>query len=88
MTLDDLRNLEKKATPVPWGVSDDLALLFALRNAAPALIACAEALQNIAAFNDVSASQHLRLCGSYHLFDEPNSVRIAREALRRLEQLT
>jgi hypothetical protein len=86
MTLDELRKLMEADHPgATIKARDDFAE--ALVQMAPALIACAEALQKIAAFNDVSASQHLRLCGSYRLFDEPCSVHIAREALRRLEDV-
>lgn len=39
------------------------------------------ALERIAAFDDVMASNHLAQTGSYAQFDEPASVEIARAAL-------
>lgn len=44
----------------------------------PALIA---ALQKIACFDDDGADRHLSATGSYSMFDEPGSVKIARDAL-------
>ena len=40
-----------------------------------------EALEKIAAFNDVAGSQQLADTGSYTAFDEPGSVEIARASL-------
>lgn len=40
------------------------------------------ALVRIAAYNDRGANDQLALSGSYSGFDEPRSVRIAREALK------
>lgn len=42
------------------------------------------ALMEIAAYDDEFASRKLEETGSYGKFDEPNSVRIAREALNKL----
>ena len=41
------------------------------------------ALRQIAAFDDKGASERLTASGSYARFDEPGSVKIAREALGR-----
>lgn len=38
-------------------------------------------LTEIAAYTDVSASNHLARSGSYSVFDEPGSVAVARKAL-------
>jgi hypothetical protein len=40
------------------------------------------ALEKIACFDDLGANKRLTSSGSYGSFDEPGSVRIAREALR------
>jgi hypothetical protein len=40
-----------------------------------------KALENIAAFDDMLGSDRLATNGSYGGFDEPGSVKIAREAL-------
>lgn len=40
-----------------------------------------EALEVIAAYNDISASNYFKDTGSYSCFDEPGSVEIARKAL-------
>lgn len=40
------------------------------------------ALVKIAAYDDTQASEYLNDTKSYRLFDEPNSVKIAREALK------
>ena len=53
--------------------------------AADALDAMEKALREIAAFDDVGANRYLDDCGSYGKFDEPGAVRIAREALAKLE---
>jgi len=53
--------------------------------AADALDAMEMALREIAAFDDVGANRYLDDCGSYGKFDEPSAVRIARDALARLE---
>lgn len=62
-----------------------LEMLIAVRFALPSLAEEAEklreALRKIAAFDDVGASAYLKNHGSYGMFDEPGSVRIAREAL-------
>ena len=55
------------------------------REAADALDAMEKALREIAAFDDVGANRYLDDCGSYGKFDEPGAVRIAREALAKLE---
>lgn len=107
MTLDDLRKLEKKATPCTWRVNrvhdlwvelqhgnglsktmladclteDDANLIAALRNAAPALIACAEALERIEAM----AVRPKCICGV--ITGTAAIQHCAREALRRLEEL-
>ena len=52
-----------------------------LINGAPAM---KEALVQIAAFDDTSASERLAATGSYGSFDEPGSVEIARECLAKL----
>lgn len=38
-------------------------------------------LEGIAAFDDEGANQHLARSGSYSRFDEPGSVKVAREIL-------
>lgn len=43
------------------------------------------ALRKIACFDDVAANERLAKTGSYGSFDEPNSVRIARDALKEQE---
>ncbi len=40
-----------------------------------------EALERIAAFDDISASDYLALTGSYAMFDEPAAVKFARATL-------
>jgi hypothetical protein len=45
-----------------------------------------EALERIAAFYDTGANAHLEKTGSYSLFDEPGSVRTAREALLKMKR--
>ena len=40
-------------------------------------------LHKIAAFSDISASEHLISTGSYGAFDEPGSVQLARDFFRR-----
>ena len=40
-----------------------------------------KALETIAAFQDYTASEHLEETGSYSMFDDPQSVKIARAAL-------
>lgn len=46
--------------------------------------ALVEALTKIAAFDDTGANYRLETLGSYAGFDEPGSVKVAREALARL----
>ena len=64
----------------------DATGLCSVHASAPALKAENEilrtALTTIAAFDDAGASRHLELNGSYGRFDEPFSVRVAREALK------
>lgn len=38
-------------------------------------------LENVACFDDKGANEHLARSGSYNRFDEPGSVKIAREIL-------
>ena len=47
-----------------------------------------KALEQIASYDDVSACAHLRMTGSYGGFDEPGSVKIAREALESTNEPT
>lgn len=45
------------------------------------------ALEALAEFDDVGASDYLARTGSYAYFDEPGSVKISRETLTRLDSM-
>lgn len=45
-----------------------------------------DGLLKIATYGDIQANNHLKSTGSYGLFDEPNSVQIARDTLKRAQQ--
>ena len=51
----------------------------------PEIAALIKAMQEIATFGDVGASDYLKACNSFILFDEPGSVETARAALSALE---
>jgi len=60
----------------------DAMLKAGMRRAAqPEVERLREALTEIAAFNNTGANEHLRRFGTYAMFDEPGSVKIARAAL-------
>lgn len=54
-----------------------------LLEAAAAIEAYRAGLTEIAAYNDISASENLKATGSYSAFDEPGSVETARALLER-----
>lgn len=45
-------------------------------------------LKKIACLDDKAANERLYLTGSYSAFDEPGSVKIAREILQELDRVT
>ena len=79
-----LRDILTNAPPEPYTRKGE-EMYHTLTKAADALDAMEKALREIAAFDDVGANRHLDDCGSYGKFDEPSAVRIARDALARLE---
>ena len=77
---------DKRGISAALGEAEDQVLAIAMRapDVAPTDPGhgdAVKALQLIAAFDDEHASERLRKTGSYGGFDEPGSVRVAREAL-------
>ena len=71
-------SMDRDATIAAWNTrASDAALLVAEK-----------ALREMAALDDVGASEVADLTGSYGCFDEPASVQVSRAALSEIEKLT
>lgn len=86
--MTDYSGLVERLRSRVVGLNGNTPVEQAMREAAAAIEAQRErierlegALREIAAFDDGSASEHLKRTGSYGCFDEPGAVRAARAAL-------